>query len=313
MHCHQAEHLLSLNLDGRLSSGQRQLLSRHLAGCGSCRDLDRELMSARELVLSLPMQRVSSGFREELWQRIRAGEGSPEATFREPVPLAAKVRYFATGAAAAAVLLLAANLLRGRPSDQDGPAPRDNTAQGQRRLAPRDVAPADLAAVVPATPDRLANLVTSGYAEAVRTLHAKVQDLEQSQVSPELLENLRNDVDRAHSFAGMLRWLVEHKYMYLPADEVKSLTAIEVVGEQARAFQDADSLRRVLRPIRSLPLEQPSSYFCDPCVKDEPSFNQEFLRQLQNSRLDRTFGATIELVRVPAPGGAEQIRIFIRR
>lgn len=318
MHCNHAEHLLSLNLDGRLSTGQRQVLSKHLAECARCEGIDRELIAARELALSLPVQQTSAGFREELWQRIRSGEGTPEAVFREPVPLAAKVRYFATGAAAAAVALLAVNLARRAAPDTTTPQTgADQVAQagpstGLHRLTPREVQVVE-PAVVPATPDRLARLVTSGYADAVRTLHAKAEDLDASQVTPELLENLRDDADRARSFAVMLRWLVDGKYLYLPADESASLSVIQTVGEQVGAFDDADSLRRVLRPIRSLPVQEPSSYFCDPCVKDEHRFNQEFLGRLQDTRLDRTFGTTIELVRMPALNGGEQIRIFLRR
>ena len=75
MRCSQAEHLLSLNLDGRLASSQRRTLSDHLGECARCREIDHELSAARQLALSLPVQRVSQGFREELWQRIRAGEG----------------------------------------------------------------------------------------------------------------------------------------------------------------------------------------------------------------------------------------------
>ncbi|MEZ5966679.1 MAG: zf-HC2 domain-containing protein [Planctomycetota bacterium] len=324
MHCSHAEHLLSLNLDGRLSTGQRQLLSKHIAECARCHATDRELVAARELALSLPVQPVSSEFREELWQRIRAGEGTPEAVFREPVPFATKVRYFATGAAAAAALLVAANLLRpgrGDSEAQTGASVAQTSREPGRKLrrvSPEDVAEgfdsaASLASFVPATPNSLADLVTNGYADAVRTLHEKAQDLDDRKVTPEMLDKLRDDAERARSFAAMVRWLVDGKYMYLPPDEAKSLTAIELVGEQVCSFRDADSLRRVLRPIRSLPLEQTTNYFCNPCVKDAHRFNQEFLVRLQDTRLDRTFGTTLELVRVPTPNGGEMFQILLRR
>lgn len=325
MNCNHAEHLLSLNLDGRLSSGQRQLLSQHLTACKACGAIDRELVAARELALSLPSQRVSEGFREELWQRIRSGEGTPEAVFREPVPVATKVRYFVTGAAAAGLMILASRLVRTDPPEL---APNGTTARalptmeskpdasGLGRLVPRDNAPVGLvttAGVVPATPDSLAELMTTGYTDSVRTLHAQVQHLEAQQVTPELLESLRSEAGRARSFAGMLRWMVEGKYMILPAAETASLTAIEVVGEQVRAFDDADSLRRVLRPIRSIPMEQTSNYFCTPCVKDESSFNQEFLVRLRDSQLERAIGAEIMFVQEPALGGHQRVRIFIKK
>jgi hypothetical protein len=304
MRCSQAEHLLSLNLDGRLSSGQRRVLSEHLAGCERCASVDRELNEARDLALSLPMQRPSEGFREELWERIRSGEGTPEAVFREPIPLATKVRYFTTGAAAAGLLILAAHTLR--PRSVATPVPEARSSRSAQPLA------AGLAPVVPATPDRLASLVADGYTEAVQKLHAKARALEASQVPPEGLETLREQADRARRFAGLLRWMVDGKYLLLLQDDAASLRAIEMLGEQVYALRDADSLRRVLQPIHSLRVEQPRSFFCNPCVEDESGFYREFLRRLHQLQLDHALGSKLQLVTEPTPGGPARVMVFVR-
>lgn len=117
MNCTTCRYELSLCLDGRLPSGRRSLVMQHVDECADCAGFWGELQAAQKLALQLPPARVSSGFREELWERIRSGEGTPEAVFREPVPLITKARYALTGAAAAAVVLLCATWLR-RESDK---------------------------------------------------------------------------------------------------------------------------------------------------------------------------------------------------
>lgn len=77
----------------------------HVERCEECSGFWNELQAAQRLVLLLPRERVSEGFRDQLWDRIRSGEGTPEAVFHEPVPLMTKVRYALTGAAAAAAVL----------------------------------------------------------------------------------------------------------------------------------------------------------------------------------------------------------------
>jgi hypothetical protein len=128
MNCTSCRYELSLCLDGRLPSGRRALVMQHVAACEVCSTFWDELQVAQRLTLQLPKHRVSDGFRDELWQRIRAGEGTPEAVFREPVPLLVKARYALTGAAAAAAVLLLGMWLRGDgprggAPDTGGPAP----------------------------------------------------------------------------------------------------------------------------------------------------------------------------------------------
>ena len=312
MRCSQSEHLLSLNLDGRLSSGQRRALTDHLTQCGTCQNTDKELNAARELALSLPVQHVSGGFREELWQRIRAGEGTPEAVFREPVPLATKLRYFGTGAAAAGLLIFAAHWLRSQAPvhapQSSGPHAVEVAEARPGKLVPRD----SIMGLSPATPDGLAELVADGYTDAVRTLHARAQTIETQPLTSEGIDKLRQQIEYANRYAGMLRWL-DGKYLNLLEDDRDRLTAIELVGDQVRSHRDADSLRRVLRPIQSLRVEAPRNFFCNPCVKDEADFYQEFLVRLRTSQLDSAIGSKIQLVVEPTTVGSERVMVYFVR
>jgi hypothetical protein len=108
MNCSNCRYELSQCLDGRLPSGRRTVVLQHAESCSACGAFWAELQAAQQLTLHLQQPRVSPGFRDQLWERIRAGEGTPEAVFHEPVPLMAKLRYALTGAAAAAALLAAA-------------------------------------------------------------------------------------------------------------------------------------------------------------------------------------------------------------
>lgn len=112
MNCTTCRFELSQCLDGRLPSGRRAIVMQHAETCAACGQFWTELQAAQQLTLRLRSQRVSPGFREELWERIRAGEGTPEAVFHEPVPTLTKLRYALTGAALAAGLLLGVSWLR---------------------------------------------------------------------------------------------------------------------------------------------------------------------------------------------------------
>lgn len=106
MNCTTCRYELSQCLDGRLPSGRRTVVLEHASQCDACGAFWAELQAAQQLTLRLQKPRVSGEFREALWQRIQAGEGTPDAVFHEPVPLLAKLRYTLTGAAAAAAALL---------------------------------------------------------------------------------------------------------------------------------------------------------------------------------------------------------------
>ncbi|MCA8952560.1 MAG: hypothetical protein KDE27_23815 [Planctomycetes bacterium] len=106
MNCNTCRYELSQCLDGRLPSGRRAVVMQHATACVECGAFWEELQAAQRLALTLPREQVGASFRDGLWERIRAGEGTPSAVFHEPVPMLAKVRYALTGAAAAAGILL---------------------------------------------------------------------------------------------------------------------------------------------------------------------------------------------------------------
>ena len=127
MNCNTCRFELSQCLDGRLPSGRRAIVMQHATGCEECSTFWSELQAAQQLTLQLPKPGVGEGFREQLWERIRAGEGTPEAVFHEPVPVLTKVRYALTGAVAAAAVLMFATWLRDDRSGSDRAGGKDET------------------------------------------------------------------------------------------------------------------------------------------------------------------------------------------
>ncbi len=109
MNCRECQRDMSPCLDGRLPSGRRSVVMEHLEACEECAKLWGEFQQAQELVLRMPVRPVSPDFHTRLWERIKAGEGTPQAVFAEPMPLATKARYVLIGAAAAALLLVFIN------------------------------------------------------------------------------------------------------------------------------------------------------------------------------------------------------------
>lgn len=116
MNCSTCRYELSQCLDGRLPSGRRTAVLQHAEDCSACGAFWNELQAAQDLTLSLRSIEVGSDFRDGLWERIRAGEGTPAAVFEEPVSTATKLRYTLSGAAAAAVLLLGLTYVRDLPT-----------------------------------------------------------------------------------------------------------------------------------------------------------------------------------------------------
>lgn len=175
MNCNTCRYELSQCLDGRLPSGRRAVVMQHVDRCEVCASFWAELQAAQQLTLQLPKERVSEGFRDQLWERIRAGEGTPDAVFHEPVPAFTKVRYLLTGAAAAAAVLVLGSWLRsdGKTSDTDRPetnliaeAPLDgNAARGAaERNNPNALRPRDPASNFPSNGRQ--RLVQSGFVQS---------------------------------------------------------------------------------------------------------------------------------------------------
>lgn len=75
---HHPDDLLSAYVDGEVDEDVRREVTEHLAGCGACRRAETDLVAARELLRSLPVEDatpVVEGFLARHRQVIRLGAG----------------------------------------------------------------------------------------------------------------------------------------------------------------------------------------------------------------------------------------------
>ncbi|MEM7203731.1 MAG: hypothetical protein AAF628_25935 [Planctomycetota bacterium] len=105
MGCRSREFEMSLSLDGRLPSGRKAALLRHVASCPTCARAWAVAQKAQLLAHAAPQRRLSPAFRAGLEQRIASGEGAPEAIYRAPNPLWSRTQHFVAGAAAAGLAI----------------------------------------------------------------------------------------------------------------------------------------------------------------------------------------------------------------
>ncbi|MFO1076377.1 MAG: hypothetical protein U1E73_01470 [Planctomycetota bacterium] len=224
MNCNNCRYELSQCLDGRLPSGRRTIVMQHVATCTACAGFWDELQAAQKLVLELPRQRVGGAFRDQLWDRIRAGEGTPEAVFHEPVPMVLKVRYALVGAAAAAAMLLAGLWLHSEDDRQ--PDHRNEVA----KMDNRPVAP---------TPGPTATVVhdDTGDLSGSVPLLSSAQPLTSSLFATEAARQLEN---RYYTLDSYLRQL----------DKAHAASADLVVDRAFRAASDLHELADVLLRLR---------------------------------------------------------------
>lgn len=322
MRCNQAQFLISLNLDGRLASGQRQLLLAHLDECEACNRLQGELEAGQAMALGLPEVKVSTGFREQLWDRIRAGEGSPDAIFHEPIPFATKLTWFATGAVAAGLMILVAHFVG--PEEQAPPPSGRTEARAGDGSVSRSTGkqPAASLAMAPATPERIAQAVAEGYSESVQRLRERARSAGAGN-NGHWIEEVRTEADRAAALASTLRWFVDRKYMKLDQEEASKLATVELVSRQVRELDDPAALKLVVKPLTEQPRNRVHNFlyfFCSPCVEDEDSFHDEFAREMQRApQLARVVPLQVQVLdnrevdgsMQPRPTG--RIRLYISR
>jgi hypothetical protein len=312
MRCKQAEYLLSLDLDGRLPQSKRQAMSRHVAGCAPCTTVRTELERAREVVLGLPVQRTGAAFRSGLWRRIESGEGSPDAIFRDPVPLPTKVTYLALGAAAAAVAILAFNLWGGRkPVARSDEAGVPAIAKSDARPTPGQLQPRgrEPFSVVALTPDRLADLVTENYSQSVQRLATLTAN--GGAEKRQWLEELHSEATQAAGYGKTVQWFMERNLVKLPPEDAADLRTVLVASQKAQSYDDPDTILAVLAPIRRLQADRLTSYFCNRCVDDESTFFWEFWRHLEgNAAVRDAMRSRLEVV---SEGAADTIVPEARR
>ncbi len=122
MSCSRNQVDLSRCLDGRLPGTRRAEVMAHVDKCPKCNQVWEEMQTTQSLVFGLKQHQVTRSFRDDVWERIHSGEGSPEILLQEPITTLTKVRYGLIGAAAAAAFLFGVNLLT-----TDNSSPIENT------------------------------------------------------------------------------------------------------------------------------------------------------------------------------------------
>lgn len=259
MNCRTAHYELSLCLDGRLPSGKRALLMEHVDGCEPCAAIWKDLQAAQSLALRLPKQRVSSGFRDQLWERIQSGEGTPDAVFREPVPLASKVRYLLAGAAAAAAVLFALDVLQPAPDKVRGAS--DNATQ-PRLVARGETMPAEnqpsaaFASLAPLTPDLLAREAALQFRNNYVQANSQLAVLEgrpvQSSGEPAdpMVRSVCDHAVQMHDLGSVLLRLREDEHVTFsnPQIDAELRMMVQLLDEERLHRADMDTVRTVVAP-----------------------------------------------------------------
>lgn len=265
MNCTTCRYELSQCLDGRLPSGRRTEVLNHAESCATCGSFWLELQAAQKLTLSLRQAEVGSNFREQLWERINAGEGTPNAVFHEQVPLLSKMRYALTGAAAAAALLVGISYLH---TDGDNPPPPTTTnniasINGQQQdiesnsgnQAPPggEVAPqADLAShgtleplllrdapswFVPMSYESVARETSRQFEDRYTTAARGLRNLNNPAVSPTAAINeILTSAHEMRAFGQLLLDLREHQALFFEEEEVgfRLRTAVDQLDQVKR-------------------------------------------------------------------------------
>ncbi|MDA0372603.1 MAG: hypothetical protein O2865_02345 [Planctomycetota bacterium] len=292
------DHELSEFLDGRLPSGRREQLLDRIADDPETAQRLRELEAARALARELPTQAVGPEFTETLWERIRAGEGSPEAVFRTPLPWTTKVRYVATGAAAAALVLTLANFAGGRGIGEPGPdrvaaapagteVPSDAGTRGLRPYEPSLLSRTPVLA--PLRPETVAQAGQFECVEAVSALQSRTLDVVQAidDVDPrEVVVELDPFVGRARGSAEIIRWMQRADLVKLQPQFDTTLALTERILERfhrANSQNDAQLLRVAVEDLQELEIEGLRQKFDIVCCTSPEDFLEDLHEQIQRS------------------------------
>lgn len=272
MNCKTCNHELSLCLDGRLPSGRRALVMEHVAACAACDAAWTAMQGVQRLTLQLPPVRVSDGFREQLWQRIQAGEGTPEAVFHEPIAWRTKIRYTLTGAVAAAAALLVVTVWS-RSGHEAAVAPhveqaRSEQVRSERPLA-SEIAPARLtprATVVDTNPlfaagQRLTtDLVAVEAAKQLEQRHAAANGvlaaLDKGLVDPTAgVRQVRDNANEFRAIGELLLDMSDRGRLIFTDNQVDVdlRVAINLLRQNRLANSSVDTVRSVVGEAMSSP------------------------------------------------------------
>jgi len=108
MNCRSAESFFSSYIEDEISQEERRGLEAHLMGCRHCSLAMREMRSAVSLLERMPEVKPSAHFDDDLFARIRSGEGIRPSAMEAIRELLSPARFrplYVAGAGACAVLL----------------------------------------------------------------------------------------------------------------------------------------------------------------------------------------------------------------
>ncbi len=255
MNCRDCQRDMSQCLDGRLPSGRRTAVMQHLETCEECSQLWSEFRQAQELALRLPVTRVSPDFHARLWERIKAGEGTPEAVFNEPMPLSTKARYVFTGAAAAALLLVVLN--GWVPGTGGSTAGDDGELFGGFTLATSEPMPFE--------PQLVAQEAAKHVAREFQTLDLnsrKLASLPQGRLDEPTFRAINESARGLRSMGRVILLLKQDQHLDMPTDmEVKlrlmqsslDVNKLNSLRDTRELYNMLSSLVRQLRDLELLP------------------------------------------------------------
>lgn len=251
MNCNAFRFDLSQCLDGRLAPSRRTVVLRHAEECDGCGRFWADLQKAQQLTLRLQRPRVGADFRETLFARIESGEGTPEAVFREPVPMLTKARYAVTGAAAAAAAILCVSWLTPTPAarstDVVAAAAPVRAANLHQEAAP-EVQPALLAATQPLgfhlVAREAARQLDQRYDAAASAMRRV--DGGDDRAVPTVLEN----ADEVLALGELLLDLRDRKRLLFTESDVEPdlRFAVRMLGESRRGRRDLQGVQSLVAP-----------------------------------------------------------------
>lgn len=290
-------HQLSQFLDGRLPAGQREQLLERIAEDAEAARLLEEMECAQDLARSLPVHRVGRSFSETLWDRIRSGEGTPEAVFREHLPVWTRLRYVASGAVAAAMLIAAVQVLVPN-GKQPAAEPRPEAVEvatmtppavaddGGARHRLRPVRSGYAPVFAPILPETVAQAGQVECVQAVASLQRRAPRLEERlvEVPPrQLVGELVPEIGRVRGSARIIRWMQSENLLSLPAEFETTLTETENIlrgFERANTTNDVTEFRVAVRRLRDIEVSQLQQQFDLRCCMPAHEFHAELAEQV---------------------------------
>lgn len=336
MNCRTCQHELSEYLDGRLASGRRTQVLDHLAACDECTRAFAELQLAQTAAQRLPRHRTGSDFRDRLFARIEAGEGTPPAVFREPIPLLAKVRYTLSGAAAAAALVVVASLLRDRDAVETLPSgPSATPAVVASNAAPKAPAPSFpavltsvlpepdyvasaaasplaprsndsfLGAVKPLTPDLLAVETARQFEQRHQWTARRLSLLDRGAIDETMAVRIRDDAQSLARLGGVLTALREARCLTFADPEVDTDLRVFMTLIDTERLSRAEPLAQVVRDVVEPAMRKsPNLGRIASAIAVTPATNR-MTQDEQVLRITRAWPELIDQIFFVLPDGAE--------